>query len=173
MSCTTTEEERGDLARRTPNEAEVLAWVERIAKYVWDQDRMPMIAGRIFGWLMICDPPEQTAAQIAHAIGASRASLTNNLRMLTQIGFLAQHTKPGDRSVYYQADEEAFGRLIQRQIESMSQLRELLEGGADLAGPAPRGRRLRHAMDVFAWLEQVFAKAPPMPTPTTERTRRR
>lgn len=148
-----------------PDETDVLAWVEQIAKYVWDQDRMPMIAGRIFGWLLICDPPDQTAAQIAEAISASRASLTNNLRMLTQYGFLTQHTKPGHRSVYYQADEAAFGRMVQHQIESMGQFREILQGGADLAETATRGRRLRQALEVFSWLEQVFADAPPMPRP--------
>ncbi|GAB3430966.1 GbsR/MarR family transcriptional regulator [Flindersiella endophytica] len=161
------------MARREgrPDEADVLEWVERIAKYVWDQDRMPMIAGRIFGWLMICDPPEQTAAQIAEAIGASRASLTNNLRLLGQIGFLTQRTRPGDRSVYYRADEAAFGRMIRQQIESMGELREILAGGADLAGPAERGRRLREATEVFGWLERVFADAPPMPRTTSEKGR--
>jgi hypothetical protein len=149
--------------RKQPDEAQVLEWVEQIAKYVWDQDRMPMIAGRIFGWLMICDPPEQTAAQIAEAIGASRASLTNNLRLLGQIGFLTQHTKAGDRSVYYRADEEAFGRMVRQQVASMGQLREILAGGAELAGPADRGQRLREATEVFDWLERVFADAPPMP----------
>lgn len=153
------------MARRKErvDEARVLEWVEQIAKYVWDQDRMPMIAGRIFGWLMICEPPEQTAAQIAEAIGASRASLTNNLRLLGQIGFLTQRTRPGDRSVYYRADEEAFGRMVRQQVASMGQLREILAVGAELAGPAERGQRLREATEVFNWLERVFADAPPMP----------
>lgn len=149
--------------RRPPGDDELLEWVEQIAKYVWDQDRMPMIAGRIVGWLMISDPPEQTAGEIAQAIGASRASLTSNLRLLSGIGFLAERTKPGDRSVYYRADEKAFDRMIQRQIESMAQLRELLQGGAQLAGPTERGQRLRDAIEVFAWLERALADAPPMP----------
>lgn len=151
------------MKRRPPDETDVLAWVEQIAKYVWDQDRMPMIAGRIFGWLLICDPPEQTAAQIAEAIGASRASLTNNLRLLGNIGFLTQHTKPGDRSVYYRADDEAFARMVRQQIESMGQLQAILRGGAELAGTAARGRRLRRAMEVFDWLDRLFANAPPIP----------
>ncbi|GAA5008845.1 hypothetical protein [Actinopolymorpha pittospori] len=51
--------------RENVDQADVLGWVEQTAKYLRDQDRMPLIAGRIFGWLMICDPTEQTAAQIA------------------------------------------------------------------------------------------------------------
>ena len=64
-----------------------LAWVERIAKYCADQDGLPMTAGRILGWLSICVPAEQSAAQIAEAVGASRASLTTNLRLLSSVGF--------------------------------------------------------------------------------------
>jgi DNA-binding MarR family transcriptional regulator len=149
--------------RRPLGGDEVLEWVEQVAKYVWDQDRMPMIAGRILGWLLICDPPEQTAGEIAQAIGASRASLSNNLRLLSSIGFLSERTRPGDRSVYYRADEKAFERMIQRQIESTAQLRELLKGGAQLAGPTARGQRLRDAIEVFTWLERALADAPPMP----------
>lgn len=159
--------------RRTPRDEDVLEWVEQLAKYVWDQDRMPMIAGRIFGWLLICDPPEQTAAQIAEAIGASRASLTNNLRLLSGIGFLTHRTRPGDRSVHYRADEEAFGRVVRQQVASLERLREILQGGADLAGPADRGRRLREALEVFTWLDRLFAEAPAMPHPGSARVERR
>lgn len=144
------------------SEDEVLGWVEQVATYLWHQDRMPMIAGRILGWLMICDPPEQTAGDIAKAIGASRASLTNNLRLLAGIGFLGERTRPGDRSVYYRADEQAFDRMIQRQIESMGQLRELLEAGLDLTGHTLRSQRLRDAIEVFSWLQRAVTDAPPM-----------
>lgn len=147
--------------RAPADEPEMLEWVERVAKYVWDQDRMPMIAGRILGWLMVCDPPEQTAGEIAKAIGASRASLTNNLRLLGGIGFLTERTRPGDRSVYYRADAKAFDRMIDRQIESLAQLRELLQDGVGLAGSVQRGQRLREAIATFTWLERALADAPP------------
>jgi hypothetical protein len=147
---------RGELS----GEAKVLEWVERVAKYLWDQDRMPMIAGRVLAWLMICEPAEQTAGEIAQAVGASRASLTNNLRLLSGIGFLTESTRPGNRSVYYRADEQAFHRMIQRQIESMGQLRDLLQGGADLTGPTKRGERLREAVEAFNWLERALTVAP-------------
>ncbi|WP_454856348.1 GbsR/MarR family transcriptional regulator [Promicromonospora soli] len=66
----------------------VLEWVERVSMYL-ARDGVPPIAGRVLGWLMVCDPPEQSAAQISDATGASRASLTSNLRLLTAMGFLS------------------------------------------------------------------------------------
>jgi hypothetical protein len=156
-----------------PPRAEVLEWVERIAKYCADQDGLPLIAGRILGWLTVCVPAEQSAAQIAEAIGASRASLTTNLRLLTSVGFLGQVTRPGERTVYYRVDDAAWARVVQRQVQSLSALGGILRDGLELVD-GKHGTRMRTAHAVFSWLDDVFAAAPPLPsgTDTTRRTRR-
>ena len=41
------------------------------------------MAGRMWGWLLICDPPEQTAADIAEALQASRGAISGTARILT------------------------------------------------------------------------------------------
>ncbi|MDA0634543.1 hypothetical protein OUY22_14050 [Nonomuraea sp. MCN248] len=56
---------------------------------------------------MVCDPPEKPAGQISATIGASRASLTMNLRLLTGLGFLTWRTRPGDRTMYYRMADDA------------------------------------------------------------------
>jgi DNA-binding transcriptional ArsR family regulator len=156
-----------------PSHQEVLGWAERMAKYCVDTDGMPLIAGRILGWLTICDPPEQTAGQIAEAIGASRASLTTNLRLLTSIGFVTQLTRPGNRTVFYRVDDDAWARVVHRQIAVMTALGEILRDGMTLVGPSTeRGARLRTANEVFTWIEKVFADAPPLPSARHTRTRR-
>jgi len=149
---------------------EELLWVERVAKYCADQDGLPMIAGRVLGWLMICDPPEQSAAQIAEAIGASRASLTNNLRLLGSVGFVRQITKPGDRTVYYHVDDNAWETVVRRQIASLASFGDILRDGLTVTGrSARRASRLRAAQVVFRWMERVFADAPPLPSATPTR----
>jgi hypothetical protein len=160
----------------SPPRADVLEWVERIAKYCADQDGLPLIAGRILGWLTVCVPAEQSAAQIAEAIGASRASLTTNLRLLTSVGFLGQVTRPGERTVYYRVDDAAWARVVQRQVQSLSALGGILRDGMALVDDGDGGEqvaRMRTAYTVFAWLDDVFAAAPPLPTgeDTTRRTR--
>lgn len=153
-----------------PDPQEVLRWIERIAKYLFDQDRVPLIAGRVLGWLMICDPAEQTAGEIAAAVGASRASLTTNLRLLTSIGLVQPLTKPGQRAIHYRVDDEAWARVVQRQIASLASFGELTREGMALVGPRrARASRIRAANAVFTWMEKVFASAPPLPTPDPER----
>jgi DNA-binding transcriptional regulator GbsR (MarR family) len=159
--------------RGEPSREEVLAWVERIAKYFVDQDGLPLIAGRILGWLTLCDPPEQSAAQIAEAIGASRASLTSNLRLLRSIGFLRQLTKPGDRTVYYRVDDDAWEAVVRRQAASLAALLNITRDGLELVGASTsRAARIRIAHEVFVWLDKVFADAPPPPSASRTRQER-
>jgi hypothetical protein len=151
---------------------DALVWVERVAKYCADQDGLPLIAGRVLGWLLICDPAEQSAGQIADAIGASRASLTTNLRLLGSVGFVSQVTKPGDRTVYYRVDDDAWEIVVRRQIASLASFGDIMRDGLTITGrSAHRSSRIRAAHEVFSWMEKAFADAPPLPS--TTRTRKK
>jgi DNA-binding transcriptional regulator GbsR (MarR family) len=152
--------------RRLSEHDELLAWVERIATYCAQQDGLPRIAGRVLGWLMVCDPPEQSAAEIADAIGASRASLTTNLRLLTSVGFVTTGSRPGGRTTYYRMDDGAWERVVRRQVASLTSLRDITRDGlAVLDGQPRRAARIQRAQDVFDWMAAAFDAAPPIPEP--------
>ncbi|MEY9211383.1 helix-turn-helix transcriptional regulator [Thermobifida halotolerans] len=153
----------------SPDRAEVLEWVERVSAFL-APDGVPPIAGRVLGWLMVCDPPEQSAAQIGEAIGASRASLTTNLRMLMTMGFVTRRTRPGQRTAHYRLDPGAWHTVVQRQVASIRSYLEVTEDGLNLVGPdSERAARIREAHEVFSWMARVFADAPPPPPPGRKR----
>lgn len=142
----------------------LLEWVERVAMYL-ARDGVPPIAGRVLGWLMVCDPPEQSAGQISEAIGASRASLTSNLRLLTGMGFLTWRTRPGERTVYYRMATDAWQVVVRKQIAGISSFLDITREGLDLVGPGDEQRaRIRQAHAAFAWMAEVFDNAPPLHT---------
>lgn len=145
------------------NEQErLLEWVERVAMYL-ARDGVPPIAGRVLGWLMVCDPPEQTAAQISAAIGASRASLTSNLRLLSSMGFLTWRTRPGERTVYHRMAEEAWSAVVRQQIAGITSFLDITREGLDLVGSDDdRAERIRQAHATFEWMANVFDNAPPL-----------
>jgi DNA-binding transcriptional ArsR family regulator len=139
-------------------------WVERVAMFFHDQYGLPPITGRIFGWLMACDPAEQSGAQIADAIGASRASITTNIRVLTAAGLVRRLTRPGERTAYYVLDDDAWERVIRRRADGMVSFREIARDGIELLGGSiERAGRVRAAHDVFEWFARVLASAPPVP----------
>ena len=105
--------------RPSADRARLLGWVERVATFFADHYGLPPITGRILGWLMICDPQEQSPAEIAEAIGASRASLTTNMRLLIASGLVHRLTRPGGRTAYYRIDNDIWEQIIRRRVASM------------------------------------------------------
>jgi DNA-binding transcriptional regulator GbsR (MarR family) len=59
------------------------------------------MAGRMLGWLLVCDPPHQSAGQLAAALHASNGSISMTTRMLIQAGLVDRVSLRGDRRTYY------------------------------------------------------------------------
>jgi DNA-binding transcriptional regulator GbsR (MarR family) len=147
-----------------PNHEQLLTWVERVTAFL-TRDGVPPIAGRIMGWLMICDPPEQSAAEIAAAISASRASLTTNMQILTVMAVVSRRIRPGERTAYYRMEDDAWEKLVRRQIASLASFCEITQAGMTLIGQeSERATRIRAAHQTMEWMAEVFANAPPIPS---------
>lgn len=128
-------------------------WVERVATFVSEEWGLAPITGRIMGWLMACDPPEQTAGEIADAIGASRASLTTSMQLLTSIRLVRRFRKPGERTVYYQIEDDAWEKVIRQKLAAFTAFGRLADEGLELGwDDETKTRRIRSAKDSIAWL---------------------
>jgi DNA-binding transcriptional regulator GbsR (MarR family) len=148
---------------RRPNQRQQLeTWVERVAAAFAQHFGLPPITGRILGWLLICEPAEQSAGEIADAIGASRASLTTSMRLLTAGEFVRRRHRPGERTTYFRIDDDAWERVIRQRIIGMASLREITEDAMALIGPdTERASRVRAAHAFFGWLAEAFAARRP------------
>ena len=62
---------------------------------------VPRSSGQIFGYLMACDPAEQSAGEIATGTGMSRGSVSTGARMLVRLGAIEERHRVGDRKTYY------------------------------------------------------------------------
>ncbi|QIS19460.1 GbsR/MarR family transcriptional regulator [Nocardia terpenica] len=56
--------------------------------------------GRVYGWLMICDPPEQSLPELAEALSVSKASVSTTARQLQEGGLLERLPSAGRRHTY-------------------------------------------------------------------------
>ena len=81
------------------NEAEA-AFVDAMTGHLYRRglQRMP---ARVWSWLLICDPPEQTAEQLAHELHASRGAISTAVRDLTRARLLQRTRNRGDRRDYF------------------------------------------------------------------------
>ena len=64
---------------------------------VFEQTGLPRMAGRVFGWLLISDPPYQSPAELAEVLMASKGSISTTTRLLLQLGLVERFIIPGER----------------------------------------------------------------------------
>ena len=127
---------------------------------VGEQVGMPRMTARLLGWLLICEPPQQTAADLAQALEVSRASISIATRLLEASGLLRRVGVPGVRGHVYELDSRLFqGRMDV--ANPFGALRRVLDQGVALAGgeAAPRAGRVREARDFYAYVERELPLA--------------
>ena len=114
---------------------------------------MPRMVARLWAWLMICDPPAQSSAEIARAIGVSRASVSTATRLLLSTGVIRRSAVRAARGHYFEVDPEAFVRLPAE--ERFGALRRQFQRGLDVLDDpeGQRGARLRAGRDFYAYVE--------------------
>jgi DNA-binding transcriptional regulator GbsR (MarR family) len=120
---------------------------------VGEQIGMPPMVARVLGWLLICEPAQQSIGQIGKALGVSRASVSIATRLLEAPGWIRRTPAPGARGYFFEVAPGAFERIPAAALFSLLR-RTLEEGLAVLPDPdAERGSRLREARDFYAYVE--------------------
>jgi DNA-binding transcriptional regulator GbsR (MarR family) len=131
------------------------AFVESLAGLLY-AGGLPRIAGRMWGWLLICDPPQQSAADLAETLHASRGSISAAARLLESAGLIKRTTRRGDRREYFSVPPGAVVAVLQSRLPATIAWRKLAEEGLELladANPERRGR-MQELHDVYAFMER-------------------
>lgn len=113
---------------------------------------MPSMAGRILAALLVATPPEQSAADLADTLQASRGSISTMTRLLETPGLIQRVRKPGDRKIYYRNTPDAWYQAMRNEAASMRAVRALAERGAELMRHEPHDAR-RGIEDTLEFLD--------------------
>lgn len=116
---------------------------------------LPRMAGRILGWLLICDPPHQSPGELAEVLQASKGSISSMTRLLEQIGLIERLSLPRERRDYFRIRNASWTELFRRRMLLISSFRELADQGLTLLnGHTPeRRQRLEEMRDMYAFFE--------------------
>jgi DNA-binding transcriptional regulator GbsR (MarR family) len=101
------------------------------------------MAGRVLGWLLVCDPPEQTMQDISEQLQASMGSVSTMTRLLDQVGVIERVSLPGDRRVRFRVRPSTWARAMEAQLERTRSLQEITERGLALLEDSSPERRAR------------------------------
>ena len=136
----------------TPGEGQ---FVDEMGHFLSSVGMTPM-SGRMWAWLLICEPPEQTAAEIAEALHASRGAISGTARLLATSGLIRRSTRRGDRREYFSAPPEGLDSLLGSAAGIYQQMRTIAERGLEaVADRSVESRtRLQEFHDVMAFVER-------------------
>ncbi|MFI9511185.1 GbsR/MarR family transcriptional regulator [Nocardia sp. NPDC052566] len=145
-----TDTTQDEAAAPTP---EQLAFVEDFA-LVLERMGLVRMTGRAAGWLLVCNPPEQTFGQIADALQASKGSISNALKVLLTMRWVDKSSKPGDRKDYYSIRPSIMPELTRAQSGQYVELAEMTARGLALFDDpnGPEAARVREMHEFFIWL---------------------
>ena len=139
-------------------QAEEKHFVEDVG-IAFEQTGLPRTAGRIFGWLLISDPPHQSTSELAEALMASRGSISSMTRLLIQMGAIERISLTGVRHGYFHLRPDAWQHMIKHGLEDeIKMFRQLAEHGLELlADKIPLDRKeLEEMRDIYTFFEREF-----------------
>lgn len=110
---------------------------------IFEQMGMTRMAGRVFGYLTVCDQDAVSFDQIKTILDASKGSISGTTKQLIEIGFIEPVSLPGDRKTYFRVTKLELGNIIKSRMKMFSKF----------AGVLLKGRNLKEREDeVSDWL---------------------
>ena len=133
------------------------AFVEEMGQHMGGYKLTPM-AGRLWAWLLICEPTEQTAGDLAADLQASRGAISGAATFLSATGMIRRVRRRGDRREYFSAPPGTFDTLLRSVGPAYTRLVEITEDGlAATADRSPRSRaRLQEVHDATVFIRSAL-----------------
>lgn len=115
----------------------------------------PRMVGRVLGWLLVCEPPEQSAAELAEFLQASKGSISTATRVLLRMGLIERSHARGERFDRFRALPEAWQDHLWRDDQFTAPRHVLRLGLEALADESAERRARLEALDsMYAWWER-------------------
>jgi DNA-binding transcriptional regulator GbsR (MarR family) len=140
-----------DATALTDQEAE---FVERLAQLL-SAGGLPRVGGRVWAYLLICEPPQQSAADLASSLHASRGAISGAVRLLETAGLIRRTTRRGDRKEYFHVPPGSIVTILESRLPVTTAWRQLADHGLDLLADRPPEirARMQELRDVYAFME--------------------
>jgi hypothetical protein len=122
-----------------PTDAEI-TFADHMGRYYTTRYAFPPMVGRLIGYLAVCDPPEQTIAELADALLASRSAITGAAKTLETLHVIRRSRSAGERMDRIRIDmssPEGMGM----DISEYQEMGQLAREGLEVLKDAPPERR--------------------------------
>ncbi|ASW90662.1 GbsR/MarR family transcriptional regulator [Mycobacterium marseillense] len=113
--------------------------------------------GRLYGWLLICDPPQQSLTALAAALSVSKASISTVARQLLEGGMVERLPSP-NRQHLYRVTPGGFTSVLETQLSLMRRGIEPAEFALSVLGEdrAEQRQRVEDFRDFCEFCTQAY-----------------
>lgn len=120
----------------------------------FDENGLPGLEGRILGWLVVCDPPQQSADDLVAALGGSRGGVSMAMKMLIRTDAVERVSQRGTRRYLYCLRPGLWRREIERRMNEAIRTRDLAIDGLKRMSSAPHDQltRLQDMREMYEFL---------------------
>ncbi|VAW43627.1 hypothetical protein MNBD_CHLOROFLEXI01-913 [hydrothermal vent metagenome] len=134
---------------------EILHYVEAFGLF-FEQSGLSRTAGRIMGWLLVCDPPHQTMHELVEVLQVSKSSISTSSRILIHANLVDKISLPGKRRDYYRMSDKAWTNTFLTSVKQTAVMREMAEQGLALLAEksADQQQRLQDMHGLYLFLER-------------------
>ncbi|MCP2166818.1 GbsR/MarR family transcriptional regulator [Goodfellowiella coeruleoviolacea] len=121
-----------------------LAFADDAGRLFARQYGLPPMTGRVIGWLLLCEPAQQTIGELSEALRASRTAVTTAISTLEDWSWVRRSRAAGERVDRVWLDPDVWLRLVDNTAEHTA-LGELARRGLDAMSGESAERRARLA----------------------------
>jgi len=138
---------------------QLLHYVEEFGLF-FEQFGLARTAGRMLGWLLVCDPPHQTMDELTEVLQVSKSSISTASRLLIQTGLVSKVSFPGERKDFYRISEDAWVQGWEAKNNQTTEMKQMAARGLELLPEdgTERRKRLQEMHDLYAFLETELPK---------------
>lgn len=112
-------------------------------------------SAKVFAFLLLCDPMEQSAQDIQKTLHLSVGTVSEAVNMLIRVGLVNRVAVPGHRRHFYALQPHGFKQAIRQRAVTVTLAKELAERGLK---SQPDNKRLLVMRDVYTLFETDIKK---------------
>ena len=117
---------------------------------------LPPSVIRVFAWLVVCEPAEQSVDDMRAALRLSSGAISGATTILGRMSVTERVIVPGQRRLYYRLQPGGWERLMRLRLEATAQMRAIADNAiAAASGPHARLTEMR---DLYASFEAALRR---------------
>jgi DNA-binding transcriptional ArsR family regulator len=125
--------------RGMPTDAEI-TFADHMGRFYARRYAFPPMAGRLLGYLAVCDPPEPTIGELAEALLASRSAIAGAIKVLEATHAIRRTRVAGERMDRVRIDLST-PQSLGMDLSEYEELRQMASEGLEVLHDAPPERR--------------------------------